>query len=245
MVKLCLRCGKEFKTYHNLKYCGRVCQFASQVRALKLTCLQCGKEFIRSRTQAKKSEKHYCSPGCLQDWRRVNQIAVACKICGKIFYPKRAIANLYCSKECRSIGKTTAKTLICQQCGKPFRAFASQAKNGRRFCSHECSENWTVGRNHPNYVGGKCLAHGSRWERIRKEIIERDKVCRWCGAPRSSDGRSLFVHHIDPRRRYLIVDMANEKDNLVALCDKCHGKVDMAIIYGHISELPKFLRPPA
>lgn len=52
---------------------------------------------------------------------------------------------------------------------------------------------------------------------MRRRILERDKVCRWCGRT----GVPLDAHHIRYRR--------SSKDdvaaNLIALCRRCHEHV--------------------
>ncbi len=56
-------------------------------------------------------------------------------------------------------------------------------------------------------------------KQLRKEIIERDEVCQICGYV-NMNGRVLSVHHVD-------YDKTNNcKQNLVALCLKCHVKTN-------------------
>lgn len=143
---------------------------------------------------------------------------------------------------CKAAAQITALYDDCRGCGRTMRRFASDTN--RQFCSDACYRQHTVGPAHPNYRGGRWLKHGQRWERIRRTIIERDKVCRWCGTDRSSDGRGLHVHHIDGRRNYEDVNLANRPDNLVTLCGACHMRVEMFIKHGRTAELPTDLRPP-
>lgn len=244
MLKVCLQCEKEFKTYYSAaKYCGRACQFAAQVRAKTYICTNCGKEFQRPNHVIKRDAKNrFCTHECQMQWIKANARVATCLICGKEFKPGSNAIN-YCSKACRDKGIITQQEYICLHCHKPFMFFASGIKKGRKFCSEECDRVYKVGVNHPSYRGGTWLKHGTRWKKIRKLVLERDKVCRWCKAPKCKDGRSLHIHHINGRRNYLIVDMANELDNLAALCASCHSKVEQAITHGRTSSLPKWLRP--
>jgi 5-methylcytosine-specific restriction endonuclease McrA len=81
------------------------------------------------------------------------------------------------------------------------------------------------------------------WHLVRQQVIDRDKACRLCGAGKSPSGRSLDVHHRDARRNFLMVDVANDLSNLIALCAPCHGSVEAKITHGRTADLPKWLRP--
>lgn len=60
--------------------------------------------------------------------------------------------------------------------------------------------------------------YGPKWEEICAQIRQRDNYhCRNCGAT-----GDLEVHHIIPFRRFEDPNEANEPDNLVALCPRCH-----------------------
>lgn len=246
MLKTCPQCNKEFKTYRTAAiYCGKDCHNASMVMAKTYTCTGCGEDFKRPNYRVKKSAKrHFCTPECLRNWRKATARSVACKVCGKTFRHPNATVY-HCSWECRNKGLVTAVQLVCQNCGEGFRAFAGEAKDGRKFCSHGCSEEYHTGYNHPHYKEGAWLERGARWGRIRKQIIERDGKCLWCGATSNPSGRGLHVHHIKPRREHLIVDFANDHKNLVTLCAPCHMKVEMRLHHGRIADVPKWLRVPA
>lgn len=66
----------------------------------------------------------------------------------------------------------------------------------------------------------------SQWQRIRKEVLERDHYeCQWC----ASEGRLttqadsvLEVDHIKELEYY--PEHALDKDNLRTLCKECHNK---------------------
>lgn len=91
----------------------------------------------------------------------------------------------------------------------------------------------TAGANNANWRGGYSHRYGSGWSVARKNVRERDEVCRHCGHD-GSDCR-LEVHHIVPVRVFrqsedLSVDDAHDEENLVLLCKRCHGRADHGLI---------------
>lgn len=80
----------------------------------------------------------------------------------------------------------------------------------------------TLGNN-PNWRGGSSFyPYTPEFNNKLKDAIRaRDGyACFICGLTESEQGRSLDVHHID-------YDKGNSSlDNLVALCDVCHGRTD-------------------
>lgn len=60
--------------------------------------------------------------------------------------------------------------------------------------------------------------YGPQWEKLTEKIRQRENYrCRNCGVT-----GDLEVHHIIPFRRFDDPDEANDPDNLVALCPRCH-----------------------
>jgi 5-methylcytosine-specific restriction endonuclease McrA len=87
----------------------------------------------------------------------------------------------------------------------------------------------TAGAANPNWRGGYSRRYGSGWSVARQNVRERDEVCQSCG----HDGSEyrLEVHHIVPVRIFrqaddLEIENAHHKQNLVLLCNHCHGKAD-------------------
>lgn len=76
--------------------------------------------------------------------------------------------------------------------------------------------------------------YGPDWDRVRTSIGERDGwLCQdeeHAKVGGNDRGEKLLVHHIRPLRtfngNYLA---ANQPDNLITLCEKCHGKWHGAI----------------
>lgn len=248
MLKSCPQCGCEFKTYRSAAiYCGRECQNASQVKRDTYTCGHCGEDFQRPKGDIKKpAAVRYCDRKCHAAAKRAAARELTCPTCGKTHKPGSANVVAYCSWECRNAGLVRRVILTCRQCDQPFERHLSQ-RDRSSFCSWACYQTHNVGPNHLNYKGGRWLKHGRRWDEIRAAIIARDKVCQWpeCGVERSGGGRALDVHHIDPRRNYSIVDLANDPENLIALCRSHHARTEMWIKHGRTAELPMRLHPPA
>ena len=73
----CYNCNKPFlNTKHTIqralntnnmtqnKYCSKECQFKSQIRKLKITCINCNKEIERIPASLSKSGNNFCSRSC-------------------------------------------------------------------------------------------------------------------------------------------------------------------------------------
>ena len=111
--------------------------------------------------------------------------------------------------------------LICKQCGKEFERAKANNKYKNTFCSKECSTEWFIGENASNWRGGKSFEpYAPEFnKRLRIQIRKRDNyACQECGKTRKEIGRSPSVHHIDYNKKN------NNPDNLICLCDSCHGK---------------------
>lgn len=73
-----------------------------------------------------------------------------------------------------------------------------------------------LGEKHPNWKGGISFEpYSVDWtETLKKSIRERDKyTCQICGKE-----PAIIVHHIDYDKKN------NDPENLITVCDKCHGK---------------------
>jgi len=87
----------------------------------------------------------------------------------------------------------------------------------------------TAGQDNPNWRGGYSHHYGAGWSVARDSVRDRDEVCQHCG----HDGSEyrLEVHHIVPVRLFrqaddLEIEDAHDEQNLVLLCNRCHGKAD-------------------
>ena len=156
---------------------------------------------------------------------------VTCAHCAKIEEVQlcRASYYVYCSKKCEGLatkGKKRPefvgelnpfynseihKPHYCESCGKEVKFYKS------KLCpscarSLERNPNWHNGASFEPYPLG--------WTKTFKEQIRyRDKYkCQLCSIPEVENCRALSVHHIDYNKENLALD------NLISLCNKCHGK---------------------
>lgn len=109
----------------------------------------------------------------------------------------------------------------CATCHRVVFVKANGAR--RKYCSLACmvSRDQSGDRN-PNWRGGRAIYYGRGWKATKKQVRERDRLCRSCGKTPEANGRALDVHHFDPFR----FSGDNSFDNLVALCRSCHMRAD-------------------
>jgi DEAD/DEAH box helicase domain-containing protein len=82
-------------------------------------------------------------------------------------------------------------------------------------------------RNEPNQ-------YGANWNKQRELARARDQyTCQVCGKPETDKAHD--VHHITPFRIFLDIEgvpnyqRANQLDNLITLCPKCHRRAELAV----------------
>lgn len=239
MVKICLQCEKEFKTYNQkINHCSRKCAIEALRQHNTIVCSNCNKSFERQACRTRKGVKNvFCSVGCHKEWRHKHEInnKPPCPICGGIVRYGRVRC---CSHSCQTEYAKKHVKHVCENCGKEFDSFPSAVRNGRRYCTRKCCIEHMVGEHSPHWRGGESFPLGKFWEKIRYLVLERDKVCRNCRAKCSPKGRELDIHHINGRRNYKDQDEANILKNLAALCSPCHTKLEMAITHNHVESLP-------
>lgn len=227
--RTCDRCGDEFYSEYEQKYCSDDCRDESvsfegednpNFRGGKseTECEVCGSvfEFYPS-----EKEGRFC-PDCVEttDWQdppsrggddnpqwNGGKNAVSCDVCGRIVqrYPSALDSDVtVCGDWCRG-----------------------------RWLSEEYS-----GEGHPNWRGGGNEAYGSEWQDVREKALERDGYqCLVCEKTADEIGRNPDVHHILPVRlfesseRHAVED-AHYLDNLVSLCPSCHRRAE----FRHLSK---------
>lgn len=70
--------------------------------------------------------------------------------------------------------------------------------------------------------------YGRDWKRIKEAIRQRDNFrCKYCGAEES--GRAWDVHHIVPFRKFSSAEEANNPQNLITLCPRCHHLAEQQV----------------
>lgn len=132
--------------------------------------------------------------------------------------PRRTI------NETEHFNKGTAKTAICQNCGKEFALYES---HGGKYCSHECWAEGTKKKAIEDWKQNKISGHDSRYkirQTIREYILEsRDYKCEKCGFSGFNPytGKSILqLHHKNG-------DAADtSEENIEVLCPNCHAMTE-------------------
>lgn len=147
-----------------------------------------------------------------------------CLSCGDDLDERR---RKFCSKRCSDrFYRTQRVPIVCRACGETAYVERRDAAK-RKYCSRECyrhhyNTTYFSGENNPRWRGGRALAYGPGWRRIREIARARDEVCRHCGKTPEENGRALDVHHRTPFR----FSGSNLLDELEALCRSCHMRAD-------------------
>lgn len=148
-----------------------------------------------------------------------------CNLCEKAFHPhrrKQKFCSLYCAVRGRG-GKTAVNQVSaeCFNCKVEYKKMMSKISSSK-FCSRKCQMFYRIekykGVENPNWRGGKSFeSYSSNWvsslkQKIRKKYQNKCQLCH-----KKQIYRSLAVHHIDYDKNNCV------EENLIALCDKCHG----------------------
>lgn len=245
MIKTCLQCDQEFKTYRSTAmYCNKKCADAAMKKRVLLTCSYCGKKFERIPSRIKGKDDHFCSPKCQRAWVRALPKTKRCQWCGKNFKASPSNRAMFCSKRCWYDYKSKSVEVKCDWCGQIMIVPPSKLKANEHFyCSRECWRESTKGEGNPSWCGGHSKYKGPNWERQSLKCRKRDQyTCQSCNA--SGLEISLHAHHRTPYR-YFNGDWrtANRLSNLITLCISCHMKIDTAIIFNRIDTIPENCRP--
>ena len=82
----------------------------------------------------------------------------------------------------------------------------------------------------PEYLQARKLRSKQRWQTIRKEVLYLSKgMCLYCYKSAAED-----VHHIKPV--HLFPELVYELNNLVPLCKRCHGFMEVRFNRGEDTE---------
>lgn len=114
----------------------------------------------------------------------------------------------------------------CDHCGKEHLFRTCNFKNYNfHFCSNNCRGLWLseniTGEKAPGWMGGKSFEpYSKEFNKKLKELIRtRDNYnCQICSKKQGKI--PLPVHHIDYNK------LNSNLDNLITLCNKCHGKTN-------------------
>lgn len=191
------------------------------------TCPECGTQFRTVPSQ----DKRYCSVSCAATHRhRTNPLLKPnTKPTATSWKPGDNMGTLH------PRWKEPLK-FTCKQCQttfylKPWRANRPTQKN--LFCSATCrSEHRKValsGPNAPDWVGGPRTYRGRGWTIARQQVVtDQQGCCANCGV---HVGPSLPVHHKRPFREFASVEAANQRENLIGLCQSCHMRLESRPIF--------------
>ena len=70
--------------------------------------------------------------------------------------------------------------------------------------------------------------YGSNWSSLRESILQRDQnKCQLCG--RSDKDYPLHIHHKQPLRSFPSIEKANQPENLITLCSRCHQRAESIV----------------
>lgn len=211
-MKVCPNCGKEYTLPYpssKQKYCSAKCGFKARIRPAKpekktiFTCINCGKEF--------------------ETWTYRQQ-----KCCSKRCASKMSTGHPKPTKQ-RPDNFVTKKCLICKKPYTIHKIFIEKRKSN--FCSRDCqAEYFSIerrGERNPNWTGGHTSDYGPNWERQKRKAKKRDNyTCQVCGYIKYGK-RKIDTHHIKPYKDFNgDWERANQLDNLITLCKKCHPKVE-------------------
>ena len=112
VTKVC-ECGQSFTTYPsvNKRHCSRSCSLRYLPRKPRtgtvVACEQCGAEFYRDPTEAKKGTGRFCSVACHNAAQTKPAVIKACARCGAELRLKPSQAHVqYCSKACQAQART-------------------------------------------------------------------------------------------------------------------------------------------
>lgn len=170
--------------------------------------------------------------------KQKDRVTVSCANCGGDVEVTSGYAEKYdkkfCDEECMSEGyegmnrqESTKVDVDCSFCGESMKVYPSRQDRDRHFCNQSCYSSWQSenrrGDNHPTWKGGHLGSYGPDWNKARRQVRERDKICQRCG---TNPNRKLDVHHIQPVRTFENRSEAHTLDNLVGLCRSCHHTLE-------------------
>lgn len=174
-------------------------------------CDQCGEKASKDKHLFEEQSLHFCNRECYDEYRKElgvgdhplsDRVPVECEYCGQEMFVKKYRSEqerLFCGRECMGEYRSS-------QTGEEAHA-------------------WCGGYS-PHY-------YGPNWNEARRRCRERDDyTCQGCGVEEDELDRELSVHHITPFREFIPEDgepdfeAANDLDNLVSLCERCHSKYE-------------------
>lgn len=208
---------------------GLVCSACyRQLRSCRvgLTCLFCGKSFMRQAYNVRKSINRgttdvYCSRQCGQSHQAVKNRRRRCETCGK---PTPKKTSRFCSKSCRP--KRSMPERLCDWCKVAYQPRSHRSRYCTKKCASKAHSVRMQGSGNSHFKNG--LSYGKLFREMRPIIKARDgHCCVACGVPEKfrtwlSGGRNhrksnLTIHHINDK------PACNQPENLITICATCHA----------------------
>lgn len=190
---------------------------------IKVSCVECLKETIKSPCFIKPNARYFCSKECYWINKRKLKPAIKknCPQCGTEFLcggrNRKQKQVRFCSTICFSTNRRNGKKFNCFKCGQEVIRNPSHIKN-RVFCSKLCADSSRQKTGRKKIVVSKYCTKRLEW-------ISRIKCCQRCGY--KDFPQILNIHHIDRNR-------TNNSDiNLELLCPNCHR------VEHHLHRLPR------
>jgi hypothetical protein len=209
-----------------------------------LICFQCKIEFDVKKSHANRDGNHFCSRQCKTKYQKEMK---TCSGENNPFYGKRGELSYnwkggkavswydtyvdrlgFCEKERRDPNNYDYLQIACNYCGKFFNPSRQQVENrllainsivsaeNRFYCSESCKENCSIFNQHKYPKGYKKATSREVDPETRKETFKRDDwTCQRCGST-----KSLHCHHIEGAVQQPM--LANDPENCITLCKKCH-----------------------
>jgi len=231
-------------------------------------CDNCKKDFHKKN---KSSNHNFCHRNCYNEYRMENNITgdrikkvIHCKECNTEIITTYH-AKIFCSIHCRNVYQ---RRYDCEYCNIEYYAIYSAREQKQLFgnigyCSDNCEHSHKqnnelarrkaiskafTGSKHPNYRHGikkrRYSTDEISWAKLSEKIRRRDNhQCQGCLILQSDLNYKLHVHHIKPFVACDSIKEANNKNNLISLCNGCHTTADWIAVkqYPELGELGKEL----
>ncbi len=233
----CDYCGDNFSRNpsNEQRFCSRECFGKATQTRKEIECTQCNKTVEKEPNELDNNQNKFCSRSCKREYERLDE--TNCKYCDTKFQPTTS-SRKYCSRQCCANDRQNKVTVNCSECGNSLEKKRSYVnKYDNIFCSDDCLSDWKsrnslFATNNPNKKDGRYGGYGSNWPEWNEKIRNRaNGTCENCNKSKEENGRALSVHHIEPRKEFIndkdrIVEDSNNSNNLIALCQSCHMKVE-------------------
>ena len=194
-------------------FCDKSCMGDYQSTHQQVECDYCGDEMSLPEWDIERSEHHFCSDECFNNWQ-----------------------SEYRRGENHPHWDGDNVDVECGYCGSEMAVRPWRLEDvDEVFCSDECVRTWHSetyrGENTGAWKGGHRKYRGPNWY-CQREITRRrdDRECVICGKGKAEIGRNPDVHHITRFGDFDSYREANRLANLITLCPYHHGKSESGVI---------------